>query len=652
LLFQGCFNLILELMRRERLILLLLAALTLAVYWPVRHHEFILFDDTMFVTENPVVQAGLSLNGIFWAFTHRIGDMWHPLTAISHMLDCELFGLSPGPMHFENALFHVANALLLFLVLHRATGFVWRSAIVAALFALHPLRVEPVAWLSERNNVLSTFFLLLTLWCYVRFVEEAKLRSPEAKPWYRLTLVVFTIGLLSKPMLVTLPCVMLLLDYWPLRRFEFPSQLKDARNVLPLVREKIPFFSLTILFSLATLMSQGRNLVPAGAITFPERAANAILSYVLYIVKTFWPTRLAVLYPHPAMHHHMFELWPLWLISVMALLLLAVSVFCIVQARRRPYLAVGWFWYLGTMVPVIGLVQVGQQGMADRHSYVPMIGFVLGFVWLIAELWRPGPLRKPVLAVATCVVLAACLVLTHRQVGYWQDTLTLFEHTVDVTPQNPAAHIILGNAYMAKNDLNRAIAEYKTALTLHPFGLDPMEVHFNMGMALQQREEWDEAAKHFEAVLPVGTNSLQVHLHLADVLVRLGRLQEATLHMETALRLRPDVRPQSLSELAWVLATSSDDKVRDGAHAVQFAQRACELTRYSDPGALGVLAAAYAEVGRFSEAVTTAEMACRAAGADEQLTRRNQQVLQSCRDGKPFRETPPAIISREGMQTN
>jgi tetratricopeptide (TPR) repeat protein len=304
------------------------------------------------------------------------------------------------------------------------------------------------------------------------------------------------------------------------------------------------------------------------------------------------------------------------------------------------------------MVPVIGLVQVGQQGMADRHTYVPMIGFVLGFVWLIAELWRPGPLRKPVLAVATCAVLAACLVLTHRQVGYWRDTLTLFEHTVEVTPENPAAHIILGNAYMAKNDLNRAIAEYKTALTLHPFGLDPMEVHFNMGMALQQREEWDEAAKHFEAVLPVGTNSLQLHLHLADVLVRLGRAQEATSHMETALRLRSDVHPQSLSELAWVLATSSDDKVRDGAHAVQFAQRACELTRYSDPGALGALAAAYAEVGRFSEAVTTAEMACRAAGADEQLTRRNQQVLQSCRDGKPFRETPPAIISREGMQTN
>jgi hypothetical protein len=437
-------------MRRVSSIGLVLVALVLAVYWPVRHYDFLCYDDPEYLTDKPLVKAGLTWPSIRYALTTSVVGNWHPVTTLSHILDCQVFGVNPGPMHLVNAAFHAVNALLLFLVLRRMTGALWRSAIVAAFFALHPLRVESVAWISERKDVLSAFFFLLTIWAYVRYVEvqspkpkvqslkskvqsrEAEGQSREPSPcitdhtsrithhasrityhvsrYYLLCLLFFALGLMSKPMLVTLPFVLLLLDYWPLQRLRLPTLIpqpstrsappsrpqlsafnRQPSTLTALLREKAPFFALAAVFSGLTLFVQSRagaNVLNA-SFTLEDRVSNALVSYVRYLGNMFWPTDLAAIYPHPASHYYLRDQWPGWEICAAGLLLLAVSALCLCQVRRRPYLAVGWFWYLGMLVPVIGLIQAGEQAMADRYTYLPLIGPVLSLVWFLSELVLP-----------------------------------------------------------------------------------------------------------------------------------------------------------------------------------------------------------------------------------------------------------------------
>jgi protein O-mannosyl-transferase len=684
-------------MRREWIICGLLAALTAAVYWPVRLHEFVCYDDLSMILQNPLVVGGLTLRGLSWALTTSWFEYWHPVTWLSHMLDCELFGTSAGGHHLVSVAFHVLNALVLFLVLRRMTGCCWRSAVVAALFSLHPLRVESVAWVAERKDLLSGLFFLLTIWAYARNAEKSVVSgqwsvvSKPASRFYLLALVFFALGLMSKPMVVTLPFVLLLLDFWPLGRFQLNTKNSTLKTLLPLFREKVPFFALAAVCSALTpLILAGRpvnNMVEN--ITWADRLVNAILSYYRYLAKFFWPTDLAVLYPHPACHYPVSENWPAWQIVTMILLLLAITAFCLYECRRWPFLAVGWFWYLGTLVPVIGLVQVGEQAMADRYTYIPLMGFLIGLVWLLGELslgryafnrssydGPPGrasvlaspnsqdisgnqasqgrspsqasvagearrrildTMREPLLGALVVLALVGCLLLTRRQLQYWRNSVTLFEHTAEITADNPLAQLNLGFGLAMEGRPKLAAVRYRAALAIKP---SYMQAHFNLAELLRQQEEWPAAAQHYEAAIRLAPGNSRLHLRLADALVRSGRTREAAAHLEEALRINPSLTPEPLNNLAWLLATGDRAEPRDGELAVRLAERACNLTDHKVTIMVGTLAAAYAQAGRFTEAVAAAEKACALADQNGEpvLLEKNQQLLQLYRAGKPYHE--------------
>ncbi len=459
-------------MRRELIVCLLLLSVTLAVYWQIGDHQFTNYDDTLYVTDNPHVKPGLAGGSVIWAFTATEEANWHPLTWLSHMVDCQLFGLRPRG-HFLTSLFlHLANVLLLFAVLKRMTGALWRSAFVSALFALHPLHVESVAWVAERKDVLSTLFWLLTMLAYARYVE----RPTRAR--YVLTLVAFTLGLMAKPMLVTLPFVLLLLDYWPLDRMAYGGKGDDppkrtrkrthsCEQRLPLSRlvwEKIPFFALAAISSVVTFSFQQRAGAMADMEIFPlsSRIANALVSYLRYMGKIIWPSDLAVLYPHPGTS------LPLWWGAAAGLALLGLSILVVLVIRRRPYLAVGWLWYVGTLVPVIGLVQVGVQAYADRYTYVPLIGLFIMIAWGVPDLVGRWAQTRTVLAVLAATALAALTACTWIQLGYWKDSVSLFTHTLQVTTKNYVAHNNLGNALADRGEVEAAISQYTEALRIKP----------------------------------------------------------------------------------------------------------------------------------------------------------------------------------------
>jgi len=685
-------------MRRKWLICLVLATVTLAVYWPVRHYQFISFDDPFFVTQNPNVQAGLTWQSLRYALTASVADNWHPVTILSHILDCGLFGLNPGPMHLVNVALHIANVLLLFLILQRMTGATWRSAVVAALFALHPLRVESVAWIAERKNVLSFFFFMLTLWAYLRYVELTRPGSPArgtlSPPpaslptthwrslYLGLALLCYALGLMSKPVLVTAPFLLLLLDYWPLRRVRLPVQ---RRELWPLLREKLGFFTLSAALCWITVraQSQAGGIAGVNEFSLAERVSNALVSYLRYLSQFFWPARLAVFYPHPACHYPVSDQWPAWQIGAAALLLLAITAFCLLQLRSRPFLATGWFWYLGTLVPVIGLVQVGEQALADRHTYIPLIGFSVALVWLLAELATPPPRlpdlkeggqaeekanirasqtaasppakswfgrisfsipgvspRQLALAALTLLALSACLILTRRQLGYWRNSVTLFERTLEVTPDNPITQCNLGYALAEEGNLGRAAACYRAALAIRP---DYVRAHFNLASLLNDQHHWSQAAEHLLAITRIEPGQYLPHALLATLLPRLGQPGQAVRHMDEALRLNPDVSPGLLNDTAWALATDPQPADRDGTNAVRLAQRACERTQYRQSAIVTTLAAAYAEAGQFQEAVAMAEWACKLAAqtSDQPSMTRNQQLLELFRAGKPYHQPAP-----------
>jgi protein O-mannosyl-transferase len=494
---------------------------TLLLYAPVYRFGFVNFDDPDYVTRNPHVRSGLNTDGLIWAVTSTEIANWFPATRLSHLLDGEIFGLRPGGHHFSNALLHGLATVFLFAFLNAATGATWPSAFVAMIFALHPLHVESVAWISERKDVLSAFFWFLALWSYVR-------------RRYWLTLLAFCLGLMSKQMVVTLPFVLFLLDVWPLRQ--------PLRSALPV---KIPMLVLSAASAIAVYVVQRGSGAVREIGQFPVglRVENAVVSYAAYIIKMFWPSKLAVFYPYPR------EL-PVWQIALSALLLAGVSILVLRERRSRPYLAVGWLWYLGTLVPVIGLIQVGAQARADRYTYLPMVGLSIMLAWGLREL-LPG---KAAIAGALAAGLA-CAVVCEAQIQYWRNSETLFRHALDVTSGNYLAHHNLGVALAEEGRVPEAIEQYQAALRIEP---DAANVQTDYGNALAKSGRAPEAIAHYEAALRVLPDSPITHNDLANALAAIpGRVPQAIAEYQTALRLKPDYE-EARNNLAQVESSGAE----------------------------------------------------------------------------------------------
>ena len=524
-------------MRREALICLVLTVVILAVYWQVTRNDFILYDDNVYITDNPHVQSGFTGKNIGWALTTTWSGNWHPLTWFSHMLDYQLFGLNPRGHHLTNLFLHIANSILLFLTLRWASSATWPSALVAALFAIHPLHVESVAWVSERKDVLSTFFWLLTMLAYIRYAKRPK------RTTYLLVVLLFALGLTAKPMLVTLPFVLLLLDYWPLSRFQLRGNYGSVGDVraeptpeklspIRLIVEKLPLFMLSGIVSAVAFWAQAKAGAMSGLEVIPAkwRMANALVSYVTYIGKLFWPENLAVFYPHPQ------DNLPIWQVVSAGLLLLILSIAIVRLAARYKYSIVGWLWYLGTLVPVIGLVQVGEQARADRYTYIPLIGLYLIIAWGLADLGKESRRLRTLLTVSATSILMVLALCTWQQAKLWRNSIDLFEHALEVTTNNYVAHYTLGNALALKGNLAGAIYHYKEALHIKP---NYAEVHNNLGNALAAQGNLAEAVEHYKKSLLIMPDQGNTHRNLGVALDRQGKHEEAIRHYKEALRINP-----------------------------------------------------------------------------------------------------------------
>jgi tetratricopeptide (TPR) repeat protein len=616
----------------------LLGAGVLAVYSQALQCDFINYDDYDYVTRNTNIQHGLDWDSIRWALTTAHAANWHPLTWVSHILDWNLYGPAAAGHHLTSVLLHTASAVLLFLLLHRLTAAPWPSAFVAAMFAIHPLRVESVVWVAERKDVLSTFFWMLAVGAYVRYAEYQKSRISNYKFHYALALVFFALGLMSKAMLVTLPFVLLLLDYWPLGRLELGAGFSWR-----LIVEKIPFFLLAAGDSATTFGIQHRFGVVESLTTFPlsMRLANIPMSYARYIGKNFWPAGLAAYYPfHPP---------GLMEVAGAVCLLLAVTIFAVRRRRAQPYLAVGWLWFLGVLVPAIGLVQVSSQAMADRYSYLPSVGLWMMVAWGVREWVRDRPLLRATAALSGATAVIACAVLTSIQIGYWHNSLTLFTRAANVVKGNSLAYYNLGcytkdqgkypqaisffeksihaepdnvpwanharaynnlgYVYLHEGQISNAVADFEKALQLQP--IYP-EAYYNLGRAFLTNNQPDVAVDCFQRALALDPSVAETHCKLANALMQLGRPAEAIAEYSQALKLSPDM-DEAANSLAWILATCSNHSLRDGARAVALAHRASEHSHGLNPVYLGTLAAAYAEAGKNSDAAATAQRALRLA---------------------------------------
>ena len=724
-------------------ICLALAAATAAVYWPVSRFEFVNLDDPDYVTANPFVTQGLTWSGFLWAFQTSHAANWHPLTWLSHMLDVQFFGLEAGWHHLVNLLFHIANTLLLYLVLRRMTGTLWRSALVAALFALHPLHVESVAWVAERKDVLSTFFGLLSIGAYVRWTgksgalgpravpacpppkpqsaQEPQNRKPKAqhlKPsvhrprrgfgrpvlrlsasiFYLLSLLLFALSLMSKPMLVTLPFLLLLLDYWPLQRWEPKTGAPRLKTLLLLVREKAPYLVLAAVSSVITLIAQGQGGTVASFenTSMIERFAGASLAYVTYLGKTVWPHSLA-------MFHPFVRDWSTAPVLSASFFLLAMSVAAVLSARRQPWCAVGWFWFLGALVPVIGFVQVGAQAVADRYTYIPLVGIFIALAWALPELLSRWRYRQIALGALAAASLLACMAVTSLQLPHWKNTHALCGHALRVTTGNYLAHFVLGSALLQEGRFAEAKAEFTLALQISP-GFSPAlaglgkvllrdgkdtqaaawfyqtldlfpqhaVAHYLLAGLLVRQGKLDEATHHFDAALRSNPALFEARVGLAQLLVARGKHEEAEGHLREALQAKPGnieghrllaevysaqkrgrelrdeyaqmVRlapdwPEAFNNLAWLLATHPTAELRNGTEAVRLAERACQLTGGTNFWMLSTLAAAYAEAGQYPEAVKTQQRVCDLAAAQGQAPpERLQRRLELYRSGQPYHE--------------
>jgi len=517
-----------------------LAAVTLLVYLPVLWHGFVNYDDPDYIAGNAHVKAGLTWPGIIWAFQSGDAANWHPLTWISHMTDCQLFGVNPAGHHLTNLLFHIANTLLLFFLLEKLTGAIWRSFFVAALFAWHPLHVESVAWASERKDVLSAFFWMLALIAYVRYAQkQLALNSQLSILNYSLALIFFACGLMSKPMVVTLPFVLLLLDFWPLQRF-------NNSTIQRLLIEKIPFFALSLASCLVTYRVQNGALWSTNSLSFNFRVANALMSYMRYISKIFWPTDLALIYPYP-------HFWPLAGVVSVAILLAMLSAIFIFQAKKFPYLPVGWLWFLGTLVPAIGLVQVGVQSMADRYTYLPSIGIFVLVIWGLNDLLNSQPQKIKIATLAGSAILIGCLVCTSLQLKYWRSSTELFLHTVEVTTDNYAAEDCLGKALenIGKNEEAEKI--YADAVRIEP---DYPMAQFDLGMIEIEQGNPGDASNHLATAVQLSPQNPVMQFDFATYLSQHGNPTEAAKHFNAALAGRPDF-PEAQRQLNQILQSTN-----------------------------------------------------------------------------------------------
>ena len=567
-------------------ICLALTFATTAVFWQVCTYDFVNYDDPLYVYENPNIQAGITLKTIKWAFTTGYANFWHPLTWLSHMLDWQLFGSNPAGHHLVNLIFHIANTLLVFLVLKRMTGALWSSAFVAALFALHPLHVESVAWVAERKDVLSIFFWLLTMWAYIRYVKQSSVAN------YLLTLLVFALGLMAKPMLVTLPFVLLLLDYWPLARIPQGQEKKHTdthfHRLYPLILEKIPFIVLSAVFSVIAFLAQrsGEAVAPLTAISIKLRIYNALISYVEYIEKMIWPSRLAMFYPHSGQNVSVLHA------VISAAVLLVITILVLRFAKERRYLVTGWFWYLGTLVPVIGLIQVGSHAMADRYSYITLTGLFIIIAWGLPELLEKWPHRKTALWASSLIVLSALAICAHLQQRYWKNTLTLCEHALKVTDNNYEAHFCMTDMLLKQGRIEEAIWHNTEALRINPYCLDAIT---GLGTALYKAGRIDEAIYYYERALKMNPRFAPACANLAVALIAEGKFAEAVRHCRIALATM-DIIPIHITLGCALL------KLGRFEEAVAEYRKALSAMP-NDPDVLSELGYALAHIGEFDEAI-------------------------------------------------
>ncbi len=685
--------------RKTLLAACLLALVTLCAFLPVRGFDFVNYDDPEYVVENYHIRNGLTAEGVVWAFTHTHSNNWHPITWLSHMLDVELFGLEPTGHHIVNVLFHVLNTLLLFFFFYRATGARWRASVVAALFAWHPLHVQSVAWIAERKDVLSAFFAMLTLLCYLRFVEakknEAAGTGHRARKAYVLSFIFFLLGLMSKPMLVTMPALLFLLDVWPFKRVPaLTDKAMDVNTKLALRKlllEKLPFAIAVIVTIPITLAAQKDAINSLDKTPLLLRLQNAPIAVCKYLQQAFVPLDLAILYPFPAA-----IAW--WKVIVAIAVIIAITFATFKNQKKFPFLCVGWAWFLISLLPVIGIIQVGSQRMADRYTYLPLIGIFVIVVWTLAEL-----LPRRICAVIATLALVASLAATEFQLQFWQNDLMLFQRAASVTDRNILAYDHVADGFAKRNEPEKALSTYEQALALHPEDVDLMN---NYGQLLARFRRFDEAIVQFRKVLAakpaharaycnlgavlltVGqkeegrrllTKALElapddeeVHINFANVLLEEGKTAEALSHYLEAVRVAPKSaiahyragrllakdRPQEainhfdaaihirpawtlpMNELAWLLATHPDASVRNGAKAVRLAEDSCAMQNYSDAKSLTIFDAALAEAGRFDDAITVAdksrELAVKA--GQPELASAAEYRINLYRDRKPFRQ--------------
>ena len=616
---------------------LFLVAITLAVFGQTIRYDFVNFDDDLYVYNSPAIKAGLTVKGIAFAFISQHAGNWHPLTTVSHMLDCQLYGLNAGWHHATNVFLHIIAVLLLFQVLRKMTDAPWKSAVVAALFAVHPLHVESVAWVSERKDVLSAVFFFLTLGAYVHYAQSRSIMR------YLLVTVLFVAGLMAKSMLVTAPVVLILLDYWPLNRIR-GQQADVGRPLLELVIEKIPLFVLSAGACVITFVLQKRATGAIPPLPLLWRLENALASYVIYIWKTLWPTRLGVFYPHPN------NTLSIGQVIFAVALLVAVTAAAAIFRSQRPYLLTGWFWYVVMLFPVIGVIQVGEQGHADRYTYLPSIGLFLAAVWFTADIARVRRSQsRLVVATAITTVLLPVLAWTaFVQTSYWRNSRTLWNHALAVTSDNDVAHNNLGYLCAERGELDEAISHFESAAKIRSGKTNPHYdagsafVQMNLADALARKDRSDEAMVHYEEAIRLQPYYADAYYNRGNVLFAKGRIDEAIADWEWTLQLQPNdadahtslgnaflrqgsfkdaiaqyemavaLAPEdthSRNNLAWTLATSSDDSIRDGAKAVGFAEQAVVLSGVREPQFLRTLGAAYAESGRFTEAIAAARQA-------------------------------------------
>lgn len=576
--------------RRDLLISLGLIALTWAVFGQTIGHGFVNYDDPLYLLENPHVRSGVTWANVRWAFTHVHSQNWHPLTSISHMLDCQFFDLNAGPHHAINLGLHSLGAILLFFFLARTTTSVWASAFVAAVFAIHPLRVESVAWISERKDVLSGLFFMLAIISYAHYAKRPSLGR------YLTMSILLACGLMSKPMLVTTPLVLLLLDYWPLAR---------STSFVRLLIEKIPLFLLSLGSIGATLWAQNFALGSVEMLPLQYRLTNAIASYVIYIGQTFWPRDLIPFYLHAENRLSILQ------VAGALSILLAISLIAVVRRKQNPYLLVGWLWYLIMLLPVIGIVQVGLQGHADRYTYLPQIGLLIAVAWLARDLTNA---RRTILAPVAAGVVVTLSILAWKQTTHWHDTESLWRYTLSITPDSDVPQTGLAGILLTRGKIDEAIAHYRRALAMRSGNSG---AQYGLATALAQQRKVDEAIAHYEKALELQPDNTGASNAVALLLVHRGDYAGAIAAWENTLRYEPD-DGNALSNLAWMFATCADRQLRNPSRAVALAQRANELANGTNAIVLRTFAIALAQDRQFDRAVEIAERGAQVAQANGQ----------------------------------